>query len=124
MTKNIWIGIVVVIVIAVSYWLFKGGYSTNTTNTASTSTVSTDTISISGMAFSPSNITIKKGTAVTWTNNDSVSHTVTESDNQTGPSSSTVAPGGTYTFTYSAVGSFNYHCTIHQSMTGTVTVTE
>jgi plastocyanin len=76
------------------------------------------------MAFSPNSITVKKGTTVTWTNNDSTTHTVQETDGKSGPKSDNIAPGGTYTFTFVAAGSFAYHCSIHPSMTGTVTVTE
>jgi len=74
--------------------------------------------------FSPASITVKKGTAVTWTNKDAVTHTVTENDEQKGPDSGDLASGKTYSFTYDTVGTFKYHCAIHPNMTGTVTVTE
>jgi plastocyanin len=51
------------------------------------------------------------------------------SDKQTAPpaakeldSPNIAANGGTYVHTFTHVGTFNYHCTIHPSMTGTVTV--
>jgi len=81
-------------------------------------------VAIADMAFSPATITVKKGTTVTWTNQDSVAHTVTENDGQDGPKSSNLANGQSYSFTYNTVGTFKYHCTIHPNMTGTVTVTE
>ena len=34
--------------------------------------------------------------------------------------SGTIAPGGTYTFTFVGAGIYKYNCTIHPSMTGTV----
>jgi plastocyanin len=76
------------------------------------------------MAFSPADITVKKGTTVTWTNQDSVAHTVVETDGQDGPKSNDLNNGQSYTFTYNTVGAFKYHCSIHPMMTGTVTVTE
>lgn len=79
-------------------------------------------VSIANMAFSPSTITVKKGTAVTWTNNDSTTHNVTAGNN--GFSSGSLAPGKTFSFTFDKAGSFSYTCTIHPSMKGTVVVTD
>jgi plastocyanin len=79
-------------------------------------------VSIVNFAFSPSNLPIKTGTKVTWTNNGSVSHTVT-SDNGAFTSSGSISPGSIYEVTFSSAGTFHYHCSIHPSMTGTITVT-
>ena len=46
-----------------------------TTPAPKTPTASNVSISIKNFAFSPSTITVKVGTKVTWTNNDSVAHT-------------------------------------------------
>jgi plastocyanin len=92
---------------------------TNTNTPASTSSVT-----IQNFAFSPSDITVKKGTTVTWTNQDSTPHTVTEMDTQTGPDSGNLNPGAKYTFTFNQNGTFKYHCTLHPEMLGTVTVTD
>lgn len=97
--------------------------STNSSNNSTTPTA-TDKVSIKDFAFSPADITVKGGTTVTWTNNDSTTHTVTETDGQTGPNSGNLEPGKSYTFTYATAGTFKYHCSIHSSMTGTVTVTQ
>lgn len=80
-----------------------------------------NTVDIRNMAFTPSQITVKKGTTVTWTNNDSTTHTVT-ADNGNGPSSDNISPGSSYKYTFNDTGSFQYHCTIHPSMRGTVVV--
>lgn len=86
--------------------------------------VATNEVEIEDMAFKPADITIKKGTTVTWTNKDSLSHTVTETDSQTGPNSSPLSQDESYTFTYNQAGTFTYHCSIHPEMTGKVVVTE
>lgn len=102
--------------------------STNTDSTASASSstakTATNSVTIQDFAFSPANITVKTGTKVTWTNKDSMPHTVTETDSLNGPKSDTLSPGQSYSFTFTAPGTYHYHCTIHSGMTGTVTVTE
>ena len=95
----------------------------NSTSPSSTPE-SASTVTIQNFAFSPAPIEVKKGTPVTWTNKDSVTHTVTETDGQTGPKSSELDPGKSYSFTYNSVGTFKYDCSIHISRTGSVTVVE
>lgn len=82
----------------------------------------TVSVSISNFAFSPSTITVKKGTIVKWTNNDSAPHTVTGIS--IGPVSDTLLNGQTYSYTFDTIGSFDYNCGFHSSMTGRVVVTE
>jgi plastocyanin len=89
-----------------------------------TPTATTSSVSIESFAFMPGDITVKKGTTVTWTNNDSTAHTVTEADSQTGPKSDNLNNGDKYTFTFDTAGTFHYKCSIHPYMLGTVTVTE
>jgi plastocyanin len=86
--------------------------------------VSTDAVKIDNFSFSPATITVKKGTKVTWTNNDSTTHTVFETDGKTGPKSDRLNQGDSYSFTYDTAGTFKYICGIHPDMKGTVVVTE
>ena len=73
-------------------------------------------------AYAPRNVTISNGGTVTWTWRGSNSHTVT-SDDGTSFDSSPAKSTGTFTHTFSAVGSFPYHCMIHGAlMSGTITV--
>ena len=37
--------------------------------------------------------------------------------------SGTISPEATFTFTFAASGTYQYHCTIHPSMVGTITIT-
>jgi len=90
---------------------------------SSTEQVATNSVVIENFAFSPASITVKKGTTVTWTNKDGATHTVTEVDSQTGPDSGDLASSKSYSFTYTTTGTFKYHCAIHPSMVGSVTVT-
>jgi len=84
---------------------------------------STASVTIQDFSFSPQTLSVKKGTAVTWTNQDSSQHTVT-GDNTKGFASKPLGKGDSYTFTFNAAGTFTYHCSFHSSMTGTVVVTE
>jgi plastocyanin len=78
-------------------------------------------VTIAGFAFKPATLTIKVGTKVTWTNTDSTAHTVTFDDSSiTG--SGNIPTGATFDNTFSAAGTFTYHCRIHPAMTGTITV--
>ncbi len=77
--------------------------------------------------YIPPEITISAGTAVTWTNDDSTIHTVTEgTPGGAGATpafdSSIVAPSATWEHTFDVAGEFDYYCTLHPFMTGKVTV--
>ncbi len=78
-------------------------------------------VAIQNFSFIPASLTVKTGTKVVWTNSDSVSHTVT-SDVGGILDSSTIAPGQSFSFTFTKSGSVAYHCAIHPGMKGTVTV--
>jgi plastocyanin len=76
--------------------------------------------------YVPPEITISAGTAVTWTNDDSTIHTVTEgTPGGAGATpafdSSIIAPSVTWEHTFDAAGEFDYYCTLHPFMTGKVT---
>lgn len=90
-------------------------------------------VSVADYSFTPGTLTVKVGTTVTWTNSGSVSHTVSADDGSWGggPLAGTAPDmygngggvGGSYARAFTAAGTFPYHCAIHPSMTGTVTVT-
>ena len=77
-------------------------------------------VSIQGSAFSPASLTVPVNTTVKWTNLDSFTHTVT-SDSPLFNSGS-IPGNGTYTFQFTAKGTYPYHCSIHALMTGTIIV--
>ncbi len=89
-----------------------GGLSTPPARAASHS------VSIANFAFTPNSITIAPGDSITWTNDDSTTHTVTGSDWGSGD----LAPGATFSHTFATNGTYAYHCSIHTFMTGTVVV--
>jgi plastocyanin len=65
-------------------------------------------------------VTAAVGQEVTWTNADSTGHTVTLDD---GLFDEPIAGGGgTVSNAFDTAGTFAYHCKIHPSMTGTITI--
>jgi LPXTG-motif cell wall-anchored protein len=122
--RNILIIVVGLIILGVAGFFFinRNNKSTTstTTNTSTPSANNSNTVSIENFSFNPSEITVKKGTEVTWTNNDSTTHTVTSDTNAF--QSGDITPGSTYKFTFSQTGTFSYHCSIHTTMTGKVIV--
>jgi len=77
-------------------------------------------VSISNFAFTPASVTVSAGDTVRWTNQDSTTHTVKGSSFESGQ----LAQGDTYEFTFTEPGVYDYACSIHPSMKGTVTVVE
>ncbi len=102
------------------------GYGNNgvtpTTATGSTPTASAggNAVCVSNFTFSPGALTVHVGDKVTWTNNDSVAHTVTSDTKKF--DSNTLAPGATFSFKFTKAGTYNYHCNIHSSMHGSIIV--
>ena len=78
-------------------------------------------VSIANFAFAPASASVNVGDTVTWTNaQPGVPHTVTSDAGAF--DSGTLSSGGSFAFTFSAPGTFTYHCNIHPSMTGTVVI--
>ncbi len=78
-------------------------------------------VSIKGFAFNPGDVTVKAGTKVTWTNNDSATHRIKSGDGSF--DSDDLGNGATFDHTFGTAGKFAYICGIHPSMKGTITVT-
>ncbi len=74
--------------------------------------------------FAPETITIKRGMAVVWTNEDSVNHQISSDSGPISFDSEAIRPGEEYFFTFDAPGTYEYHCNIHPFMRGKVIVTE
>lgn len=78
-------------------------------------------VRLDDFAFAPANIVIDVGTTVTWTNYDSVEHTVT-SDEGDELESERLGEDGTFLHTFDTPGEYYYHCKPHSNMQGLVTV--
>jgi plastocyanin len=89
--------------------------------TAPTAPVSGNQVNINDFAFVPLSLTVKAGSTVTWTNRDEEPHTVAASDGSF--RSPGMGTGATFSHTFSTAGTFEYVCSIHPMMRGTVVVT-
>lgn len=92
-----------------------------TTTAVETESVTNDVlVDIKGFAYSLVELKVKKGTTVTWTNQDSVRHNVAfDSGAVKGP---LLAKGETYSYTFDEIGTFAYHCSPHPNMRARVIV--
>ena len=84
--------------------------------TTTTTAAPTRTITQSGFAFTPTSLSISIGQSVTFIVNSS--HDVTWRNGDPGRD----ATGAPYSRTFSSAGTYSFLCSIHPSMTGTITV--
>ncbi|MBI4778965.1 PQQ-dependent sugar dehydrogenase [Candidatus Falkowbacteria bacterium] len=76
-------------------------------------------VKIKNFIFTPAAITVKAGTKIQWQNEDSVAHTVTSAGNF---DSGNIPANGYYELILASKGTYNYICTYHPLMKGTVIV--
>jgi plastocyanin len=93
------------------------------TTSAPAATAAQVNIDVQGFKFPP-NMDVAKGTKVTWTNKDTTKHTVTSGTRPTrdGKFDGQIDAAGTFSFTFTDTGTYQYFCSIHSSMNGTITV--
>lgn len=77
-------------------------------------------IDIKDFAFHPAEVRIPAGTVITWTNSDVVAHTATAPDGAF--NSGNLNPGQSFSFTFDTAGTYDYICTYHPFMKGTIVV--
>jgi plastocyanin len=92
------------------------------TASASAAPQSANAVDITNFAFAPSAVTIPAGSTLTWTNHDEEPHTVAAGDGSF--HSPGMGAGATYSFLFANPGTFDYVCSIHPFMHGTVVVTK
>jgi plastocyanin len=99
----------------------SAGGGTSAASSGSTTTANAlNTVVVKNFSFEPMSVTVKAGTRLTWKFEDSAQHTVSADDNSF--ASPALANGQTYSFTFTKPGIFQYICSIHQYMKGTVVV--
>ena len=122
MNKNTLLITLVILVVLVAgsgiYYVVNNSKNNNQNNSQNTST--TNEVNIQGMAFSPSELKVKKGTTVTWNNKDLFAHVIASDTNAF--VSNEITNGAHFSFTFNEAGEFPYHCNIHSTMRAKIIV--
>jgi plastocyanin len=75
-----------------------------------------------GNSFEPNNVYVILNGTVTWTNDAGRNHNVTFAATTGAPANIANYSDGSVLRTFATSGTFNYQCTLHSGMTGTVRV--
>ncbi len=98
-----------------------GIYWANSYETTTAAAGGPASVTIIDFTFTPQSLTVPAGSTVTWTNNDSLEHSIQAADKGfVGPA---IGQGASYQVKFDAPGDYPYICGIHNRMTGTITVT-
>jgi plastocyanin len=97
----------------------SGSYGSGSGSSGSSGNSSSGVVSMIYSSFSPANLTVAKGSTVTWTNQDGMTHTTTS---DAGDWDLSVASGTSKSVTFNNAGTYKYHCSIHPYMTGSIVV--
>jgi plastocyanin len=79
----------------------------------------THTVTIEGVAYQPKVLVVNRGDTVVWVNKDPFPHTVTAA---AAFDSHDIPAGATWKYVARKAGSFQYICTLHPNMQGTLRV--
>ncbi len=139
LTKTIIVGIVVtgLVAAAVVYEGMDSNDRSSGTMPSTSDSMSDDTTSTSSESSETNMVTyqdfkvkqpmirVKKGTTVTWTNEDNAKHDVTPTtETEEFKASELFGKGETHSVTFNTVGTYTYFCSPHPYMKGTVEVVE
>ncbi len=77
-------------------------------------------VTIDNFTFNPQRLTVTAGATVTWTNKDDIPHVVAAASALF--RSKALDTDDSYSFTFTAPGTYPYFCSLHPHMTGTIVV--
>lgn len=80
------------------------------------------TITITADGFSPSSISIARGTTLTWYNADTSNHAVAATSDSINLHSPQLIPKASFHYSFQKAGTFTYNDPFNPSRTGTITV--
>jgi len=98
-----------------------GGAATTAASGGAAPAAGAGAVTIKDFAFDPGDLTVAKGTTVTWKNDDSATHRIKSGDGSF--DSKDLKNGDSFDHTFDTAGTFDYICGIHPSMKGKITVT-
>lgn len=79
-------------------------------------------VAIQDFSFQPKMLTVPVGSTVVWTNEDEEPHTVVTAGN--GFKSKALDTDDKFSFTFRKPGTYEYFCSVHPRMTGSIVVKE
>jgi plastocyanin len=77
-------------------------------------------VKIDNFAFAPQRVVVKSGTTVTWINEEDIPHTVASSTKLF--KLNALDTKDKFSFTFTTPGAYEYFCSLHPHMTGTIVV--
>jgi plastocyanin len=98
-----------------------GGGATTEEQAAPEASGGSTEVSMKDIKFDPGEVTVNTGDTVTWVNDDTVGHDVTADGFKSGEPGE-MQNGDTFDHTFDAAGTFDYVCSVHPGMEGSVTV--
>ncbi len=87
-----------------------------------TRAASADEVTIQHFGFHPATMTVAAGTRVTWINRDETPHTILGAGKPATFKSPALDTGDKFAFVFDKPGSYEYFCSIHPQMVGTIVV--
>ena len=100
--------------------LAVGVFATATALPAALAHAAETEVKIDNFVFAPQRVVVKSGTTVTWINEDDIPHTIASSTKLF--KSNALDTKDKFTFTFTTPGAYEYFCSLHPHMTGTIVV--
>ena len=97
-----------------------GGTTAGSAVCADSTATTTVNATVGGFQWGP--VSAKVGDVITWTNSDSADHRVGLDDGSCTMSGNIAGSGGKASLVFSVAGTYPFHCTLHPSMKGTITI--
>jgi amicyanin len=88
--------------------------------TASAALAADAAVKIDNFTFDPPGLTVKAGTTITWTNRDDIPHTIAAVTKAF--RSQVLDTDQKFSFTFTTPGTYEYFCSLHPHMKGTIVV--
>jgi len=100
--------------------LTVGVFATATALPAALAHAAETEVKIDNFAFAPQRVVVKAGTTVIWINDDDIPHTIASSTKLF--KSNALDTKDKFSFTFTTAGAYEYFCSLHPHMTGTIVV--
>jgi plastocyanin len=113
-------GILVFIIMIIGFQTGCTVDQDNLNNDTNNVAIDSNTVIIQNSIFTPSSLTVKQGTRVIWQNQDGMDHTVTSNNGLF--DSGNIRNKGSFSYKFTDMGTYQYHCRLHPQMQGSIIV--